>query len=625
MLLSTCSLLTNAAVSHSKDTYKPQILLLNSYHQGYKGTDDIVRGFSAAIAQAFPHASIKTEYLDSKYYSGSEYDEILHQLLRHKYEGHHFDLIVASDDFAFNIVEKYYNDFFSQLPVVFCGTNAFNVKRLVGRETFVGVDERPSFKESIDLVFRLRPETKHIVVIHDDSITGQINSKAFRSEARDFNKKAEFKYLAGLPMETLIEQIQKLTPDTTAFYFASFVKTVNGKHYSSGEALEILSTKSPVPIFGGWEFSLNHGIIGGKLINLVKHGSLAGHLAVEILKGKSPTSLPKLSPSPNSFMFDDKMLKRFKIKDAVLPSESTIINRPPTVYQKYRAEIFISLSILLAMIIVGSFVALYKSRSRLQRAFREQLKTKNMLRNRTSTLEATNKELDAFAYTVSHDLRAPLRHINGFIELLQKRAGTALDEQCRHHIEVISDSAQNMGLLIDDLLSFSRMRRQAMSLRQVDLGNLVHDVIQGLETDTAGRTIDWRIGDLPMVNGDAAMLRSVLTNLIANALKFTQTREQARIEIDAIVGHASEVVIFVRDNGVGFDMTYADKLFGVFQRLHRADEFEGTGIGLANVRRIIARHGGRTWAKGKPDQGAAFYFALPQAAKEAAMETNNAP
>jgi light-regulated signal transduction histidine kinase (bacteriophytochrome) len=248
-----------------------------------------------------------------------------------------------------------------------------------------------------------------------------------------------------------------------------------------------------------------------------------------------------------------------------------------------------------------------------------------MLRNRTSTLEATNKELDAFAYTVSHDLRAPLRHINGFIELLQKRAGTALDEQCRHHIEVISDSAQNMGLLIDDLLSFSRMRRQAMSLRQVDLGNLVHDVIQGLETDTAGRTIDWRIGDLPMVNGDAAMLRSVLTNLIANALKFTQTREQARIEIDAIVGHASEAVIFVRDNGVGFDMTYADKLFGVFQRLHRADEFEGTGIGLANVRRIIARHGGRTWAKGKPDQGAAFYFALPQAAKEAAMETNNAP
>jgi light-regulated signal transduction histidine kinase (bacteriophytochrome) len=167
--------------------------------------------------------------------------------------------------------------------------------------------------------------------------------------------------------------------------------------------------------------------------------------------------------------------------------------------------------------------------------------------------------------------------------------------------------------LIDDLLSFSRIRHQAMSFQQVDLGNLVHDVIRGLEPETAGRTIDWRIGDLPMVEGDSAMLRNVLTNLIANALKFTRTREQARIEIESIPGHVSETVILVRDNGVGFDMAYADKLFGVFQRLHRAEEFEGTGIGLANVSRIIARHGGRTWAQGQLDHGADFYFSLPQA------------
>jgi light-regulated signal transduction histidine kinase (bacteriophytochrome) len=150
-------------------------------------------------------------------------------------------------------------------------------------------------------------------------------------------------------------------------------------------------------------------------------------------------------------------------------------------------------------------------------------------------------------------------------------------------------------LLIDDLLSFSRMGRQAMALQLVDLRTLAHDVIRELEPDTADRTIDWRIGDLPVVNGYEAMLRSVLVNLISNALKLTRPRQQAQIEIGSLSDQEAETVIYVRDNGVGFDMTYADKLFGVFQRLHRADEFEGTGIGLANVRRIIARHGGRTW------------------------------
>jgi PAS domain S-box-containing protein len=243
-------------------------------------------------------------------------------------------------------------------------------------------------------------------------------------------------------------------------------------------------------------------------------------------------------------------------------------------------------------------------------AYRGQLEA--LVRDRTAQLETANKELDAFAYTVSHDLRAPLRHIDGFIELLQKKAGAVLDEQSRHYMGAISGSAQKMGLLIDDLLSFSRMGRDAMTFQQVALGPLVHDVIQELESDAAGREIVWRIGELPAVDGDAAMLRMVMTNMIANALKFTRPRPQAWIEVGSLPGQGFETVIFVRDNGVGFDMTYVDKLFGVFQRLHRADEFEGTGIGLANVRRIVARHGGRTWAEGKVDHGAAFYFALPR-------------
>jgi light-regulated signal transduction histidine kinase (bacteriophytochrome) len=243
---------------------------------------------------------------------------------------------------------------------------------------------------------------------------------------------------------------------------------------------------------------------------------------------------------------------------------------------------------------------------------RHQDHLEELVQERTVQLEAANKEMHAFTYTVSHDLRAPLRHIDGFLALLQKKVGSALDEQGRHYMGAICGAAQKMGLLVDDLLSFSRIGRHALSFQPVELEPLVWEVVGKLEHDAVGREIDWSIGGLPTIRGDAPMLRIVLANLIANALKFTRPRKTARIEIGSKPASNAETVIFVSDNGVGFDMAYADKLFGVFQRLHGADEFEGTGIGLANVHRIIDRHGGRTWAEGKVDQGAVFYFSLPQ-------------
>jgi len=237
----------------------------------------------------------------------------------------------------------------------------------------------------------------------------------------------------------------------------------------------------------------------------------------------------------------------------------------------------------------------------------------SQLNERACELEAAYRELEAFSYSVSHDLRAPLRHINGFVDLLTDQAHEKLGERERYYLRIIADSARQMGMLIDDLLTFSRMSRSEIQRTTISTDAMVHEAVKcALQGEPRERRLVWTIGPLPDVEADPSMLRQVWTNLIGNAVKYSRTRPTAEIEIGCDDTPADEVVFFVRDNGVGFDMKYADKLFGVFQRLHRAEEFEGTGIGLANVRRIIARQGGRTWAEAVKYAGATFFFSLPK-------------
>ncbi len=364
LLLVSFSLAHGSA--HAADVH--DVLILNSYHAGFKGTDDMVAGIKKVFEKSGMTINTKIEYLDSKHFSGPAHDKLVLDTLRAKYQKHNYELLLVADDYAFNFVERYRDELFGKIPVVFAGTNYFNGARLLGKTDYIGIDESPSFADTLALILSLHPDTKRVVAVHDDTVTGQLNSRAFHDAAKSFAPRIQIDSLAGLLMEDLHKAVAEFKPGTVAVYFASNVKQKSGGNLSSNDALRAIAAISPVPIYGGWAFSLGHGIVGGRLIDLHDHGMAAGQMAVRLLQGEAAQALSGLSPSPNTYQFDRAQLDRFNISVASLPEGSRIINQPQSFYDRYQDRLFVGVLLLLFFVISISYVRLSASRRALGKA-----------------------------------------------------------------------------------------------------------------------------------------------------------------------------------------------------------------------------------------------------------------
>lgn len=604
---------------HAEDIQKAHVLVLNSYEKGFPWTDNIVKGIESVLKMEQTDVDLKVEYMDSKAVKYDfAYKKKLFDLYAHKYKDLKFDVIITTDDNAFNFIREYHEDIFSGTNVVFCGVNNIKAPDLVDRKLFTGILEITAEKETIDLIRSLHPGTKRLVMIVGTTPSGNYRWKQLEQVFGYFPEIEFIRLDDHYYISEIEDKMKNLTDDTVAI-FATLYRDKSGRFISLSEGTSRISEASKQPIYAYHLQVLKYGTIGGKLLGGEHHGKMAAEMALQIIQGEKAQNIPIVKESLAEYIFDYSQLKRFNIQASALPQKSIIINRPFSLYEEYKVLVWTTgLFVFILIIIIIALQMNIVKRKQVEVKIKEfNLTLEQRIKDRTKQLEASNKELESFAYSVSHDLRAPLRSMDGFSVALLEDYADKLDDQGKDYLRRMRSGSQRMGQLIDGILELSRTTRGELSREPCNLSDLAKTIIADFHKSEPGRHIECVIEPDLVVNGDVRLLQAAIENLMGNAWKFTALRDHGKIEFGVLpptetddYKQTDKSTYFLRDNGVGFDMTYADKLFGAFQRLHRADEFPGTGIGLATVERIIHRHGGRIWAEAKVDEGATFYFTL---------------
>lgn len=606
LLVLTClplPLPTGAADRPAAEDSPPLVLILDSYHQGYTWSDRELDGIRDRFAREGFKADLRVEYMDCKHFPRDELFPQLRALLAVKYRTKRPALVLTLDNPAFEFAVDYRRDLFRNIPIVFAGLNDYEPRMLRGETGITGVVERQDIAGTIALARRIQPQIKEVVVLHDFTSSGLASRKEAEEQLERLPAGIKVRYLPEMTIDEVIALIRTLPPDDILLPF-SFSRDRSGRVFTHAQLAQLLATNASVPVYGTKEERLGYGMIGGSLLEGKSHGALGADLALRILRGEPAAAIPVVTEPQSKVMFDYRLLQRFKIDRKRLPPESVIINEPPGIYRQHAQVINVAGGIILLLAGCLAFVLL---------ANRRRLAAEKALmaaeRGRSRALEAANREMESFCYAVSHDLKAPLRHIGAFSAILEEELAGELQPPAAHSLERIKAATEKMSELINDLLKLSRVTMTELHRQPLDLGQIAREIVAELGLHDPERTVAVSIDDGLDVIADRTLVRVLLDNLLSNAWKYTSKTAAAEIHLGVTV-EAQRRIFFVADNGVGFDMQDADRLFAPFQRLHAESDFEGSGVGLATVQRIVNRHGGEIWAKGIPHTGATFFFTL---------------
>jgi signal transduction histidine kinase len=598
---------------YAQQTTPKRVLVLYWYNKDFPGNALFDRAFQAEMQAKGRNVEYYPEYLESNRFPSEEQAVAFRDYLKRKYADREIDVVAAITDQSLDFLQKYRSDLFPNSPVVFVGAKRPPAEQLSAGAGMTGILAANTYKQTMDLALGLHPDARQLFVI-----SGTLeHDKRFESIARQslqgYADKLKITYLTDLSLEELISRTRSLPPHSIILYVWQQSLSPQQQLLETWLTLSTFASTASAPIYGMGSVNVGYGIVGGYVSSSEANGVKVSEMVLRILNGERAQNIG-VEQAPAVYMFDWRQLQRWGIDESSLPAGSIVQFRQFTFWErnKWRIIAVVTLFVLQSIFITGLLVQ-RRGRQRAKEALdRLNAELEQRIAARTAALNNKSRELETFAYSVAHDLKAPLRGIDGYTRLLIEDHAQGLNKEGQEFLQTIQSSSKEMSQLIDDLLAYSRLERRELKTERFELQPLVERVVEQKRREETERDINFVV----KVNGGSVVadpngLTQSLKNYLDNAVKFTRNVANPVIEIGAS-DTPKNCVLWVQDNGIGFDMKYHDQIFDIFQRLNPTDEYPGTGVGLAIVRKAMERMGGMAWAESKPGRGASFFLEIPK-------------
>jgi signal transduction histidine kinase len=590
-----------------------RVLVLYWYNKDFPGNVLFEQSFKAVLQSQSQPIEYYAEYLESNRFPGEAQSVVLRDYLRQKYADRTINAVVAVTDASLDFILKYRGDLFLHSPIVFIGIKRPTPEQLFTGPGMTGIVPVSTHRETIDLALRLHPDTEQVFVVSGTPELDKRFETSARKELQGYDTKVKISYLTDLSLNELITKTSTLPKRSIILYAWQQSLNEKGELLETWETLSAFAPTASAPIYGMGGVNVGYGLLGGYVSSSDTNGTRVAEITLKVLNGERAQDIP-IESAPTVPMFDWRELRRWGISEQSLPLGSIVRFKQLTLWERYKWSILGVVALFLFQSLFIAVLLIERSRTHRARTALDQLNAEleERIAARTNALNNKSRELETFAYSVAHDLKAPLRGIDGYSRLLLEDHASELDPEGRSFLKTIHTSTEEMNQLIDDLLEYSRLERRELKLDRIEVSSLVSTVIQQVKREATDNHINFVV----KVNGesifsDANGIHQALRNYLDNAIKFTRKVPEPMIEIGS-QETLKNVTLWVRDNGVGFDMKYHDRVFDIFQRLNPAEDYPGTGIGLAIVRKSMERIGGRAWAESQPGAGATFYLEIPK-------------